>query len=82
MQCALCGGELRQEIISHSERWDGVLYSFEDVPAWVCESCGDVSFDGKIVEQMEAIIQGIRSSDATNRRESSFSARRLPRLER
>jgi YgiT-type zinc finger domain-containing protein len=57
MKCPICGGKLKKETITHNERWEGQLYTFSNVPALVCENCGDVSFEGKVIEKMEEIIK-------------------------
>jgi len=57
MRCSLCGGELKEKIISYEVHFKEELYSFEDVPALVCESCGDVSFSSVVAKEMDRIIK-------------------------
>ena len=63
MKCPICGGKLKKEIITHNERWDGQLYTFYNVPALVCEDCGDVSFEGNVVEKIEEIIKSKKAPE-------------------
>lgn len=57
MKCPICGGKFKKETITQNEHWEGQLYVFYNVPALVCENCGDVSFEGEIIEKMEEIIK-------------------------
>jgi len=56
-QCPLCGGEYKKEIITHEEWWGDKLYVFKNVPALVCENCGEVYFSDKVLRTMDKIIR-------------------------
>jgi len=58
MRCPLCGGKFKEEIISYEVHFKEELYSFVDVPALVCESCGDISFSSAVAKEMDRIIKG------------------------
>jgi YgiT-type zinc finger domain-containing protein len=55
-QCSFCGGELKDELTQHEYRGEGKLFVFEDVPAEVCQQCGEKYFDLKVVEAMEQAV--------------------------
>ena len=57
MKCALCGGESKQQVITYEARWGKKLYSFKDVPALICESCGDISFSHRVMQEIDRIIK-------------------------
>ncbi len=57
MKCPLCNGKSRKQIITHEEWWEDSLYVFKDVPALVCDSCGDVFFTDAVSEAMDRLIQ-------------------------
>ncbi len=57
MKCSVCGGKLRKQVITHEEWWEESLYVFKDVPALVCESCGDISFTDAVSEAMDRLVQ-------------------------
>jgi YgiT-type zinc finger domain-containing protein len=57
MKCPVCGGKLRRQTITHEEWWDKSLDVFKDVPALVCENCGDISFTDEVSEAMDRLIQ-------------------------
>ena len=39
--CSFCGGEVKKEIVELDYRYKGKLYVFRDVPAGVCQQCGE-----------------------------------------
>jgi len=58
MKCPLCGGELKKEVMNYEKRWGDKIYSFKNVPVFVCENCGDVLIPGEAAKAMEDIISG------------------------
>ena len=55
--CALCGGRLRRTVITFDARHGGKLYIFQDVPAEVCQSCGEAWLAGAVSQLMDEAIQ-------------------------
>ena len=41
MKCDLCDGEYQEKVVVRSYRWHGKTIVIEDVPALVCDRCGD-----------------------------------------
>lgn len=39
--CSFCGGEVQEEIVELDYRYKGKLFVFRDVPAGVCQQCGE-----------------------------------------
>lgn len=57
-QCPECGGTMRLQTITHEERGaDGTLYVFENVPAWVCEQCGEIYLDAAVDAKLDEIVE-------------------------
>jgi len=57
MKCAICGG-IQKEEITKLELWvDGKLIVIEDVPAKVCENCGEKYFSAKVSKQIDALLE-------------------------
>jgi YgiT-type zinc finger domain-containing protein len=54
--CSLCGGEVVAKLIQYEYRWKGKLFVFEDVPAGVCQQCGEVYFTAETVKAMEKTV--------------------------
>ena len=42
MHCAICGGTQVSTTITHHARPGATIYVFENVPAYVCDQCGEV----------------------------------------
>lgn len=56
-RCAVCGGKLRETTITHEERRGEQIYLFEQVPAQVCEACGEMWIDEKVLQQIDRLIE-------------------------
>jgi YgiT-type zinc finger domain-containing protein len=54
--CAVCGGELRHTTTTYTQEYEGQLIVVENVPAWVCDQCGETYFDPDVVERVQALI--------------------------
>lgn len=67
MKCSLCGGKCKEQIINYEAHFGEELYSFKNVPAWVCESCGDISFSSAVAEEMDRIIKEKRRPEKYQR---------------
>jgi len=55
--CAFCGGEVREERVELDYRYKGKLYIFENVPAGVCQQCGEKYLTAKVAKKIERNIQ-------------------------
>jgi HTH-type transcriptional regulator / antitoxin MqsA len=57
MKCAICSGVLKEEV-TKMELWvDGKLIVIEDVPAKVCENCGEKYFSAKVSKQIDVLLE-------------------------
>lgn len=57
MKCMYCQGELvRGSAPFHIDRKD-VHVSLDKVPAWVCEQCGEVSFEEAEVNAVQDLVR-------------------------
>jgi len=54
--CALCGSTEQSTTITHHARRGGTIYVFENVPAYVCDQCGDIWIDGTVLHQIDELI--------------------------
>ena len=65
MKCAKCGGDLRETVLEHYERWpkDVGLIVFTNVPARECVECGEAYFDAGTSRKMEEIIAGAKEPE-------------------
>lgn len=56
MECLYCKGPLIQKKISYTANRKGYHLIIDDVPAWVCEQCGEALFDEKTVEAIQEML--------------------------
>jgi YgiT-type zinc finger domain-containing protein len=55
--CSFCGGEVRADKVELDYRYKGKLYVFQDVPAGVCQQCGEKYLTAKVAKEIERKIQ-------------------------
>lgn len=58
--CAVCGGKLTATTITHEERRGDKLYLFQNVPAQVCDQCGEVWIEEKVLQEIDVLIESGR----------------------
>ena len=63
-QCYFCKGPLRVSHVRHVHTWKGEMYIFEDVPAEVCQQCGEVFFSPEVLEKMDQVTSGELEADS------------------
>lgn len=56
-QCEFCEGEMKQRSILARFRYKGQTIYVENVPAWVCNRCGEEYFDASVYKRLERIAQ-------------------------
>ena len=54
-QCYLCKGDVEKQLVTVEREWNGKKIIIEDVPAEVCEQCGERYFDSETTMRMEKI---------------------------
>ena len=54
-QCYFCKGRLTKKIITHIYTWGEKILLFEEVPAEVCQQCGETYFHPDVLEIMDKI---------------------------
>jgi len=55
--CFFCGGEVKEEQVELDYRYKGKLYIFQDVPAGVCQQCGEKYLTAQVAKEIERRIQ-------------------------
>ena len=55
--CSYCGGMVKSDSVKVDFWWKDKLYVFEDVPAGLCQQCGEKYFTAKVAKKMESSIQ-------------------------
>ena len=56
-QCEFCEGKLTPQNILARCRYKRETIYVENVPAWVCDRCGEVYYDAPVYKQLEAIAR-------------------------
>lgn len=53
--CYLCGGNTEHRLVTAENWWDDKLTLVENVPAWVCEDCGEAYFGAEVCKQLDRL---------------------------
>ena len=54
--CSNCKGTLEEQLTTYTQWYEERLVVIENVPAWVCEQCGETYFDPEIVDRVQQLI--------------------------
>ena len=65
MKCDLCQGEYHETRITLTFHRDGETVVIEDVPAKVCDRCGDTLLSEAVVRQAESLVEHEPAGTAT-----------------
>jgi len=57
MKCDLCEGEYRKKVVTRNYRWYGKTIVIEDVPALVCDCCGDTLIREETVTAIDELLK-------------------------
>ena len=53
--CYFCRGKVTAGHIQHIHRWGNQVFILENVPAEICQQCGEVYFAPDVLAQMDKI---------------------------
>lgn len=56
MRCQICDGQYEDRLITRAYRRDGRVVVVDDVPAEVCNLCGDTLLKPETVERIQAAL--------------------------
>lgn len=56
VECLHCKGTLVQQRVSYTVTRKGYHLIIDDVPAWVCEQCGEPLFDEETVDAIQEML--------------------------
>ncbi len=54
--CSFCGGPVQEELVTVVRLHKGRIIVIEDVPAGVCQQCGERYYRGPVVEDIEQLM--------------------------
>ncbi|MBF7081572.1 type II toxin-antitoxin system MqsA family antitoxin [Desulfallas sp. Bu1-1] len=52
-RCFQCGSSTVRKLIIAENWWGDTLTLVENVPAWVCERCGEQYFDSDVIKELD-----------------------------
>ena len=55
--CYFCGGLVEEKTISYMRKWKGEYILIENVPAGVCNQCGERYFEALVAEKMDELMR-------------------------
>lgn len=55
--CGCCGGEVDEQKIRMDFWWEGKLYLIEDVPAGICQQCGEKYYTAKVSKGLDDLVR-------------------------
>ena len=59
MECLHCKGKLTRKKTSYTVNRKGYHLVIDDVPAWVCEQCGEPLFDEETVDAIQEMLRAV-----------------------
>ena len=59
MECLHCRGMLVRQRVSYAATRRGYHLIIDDVPAWVCQQCGEPLFDEETVDAIQEVLRGV-----------------------
>jgi YgiT-type zinc finger domain-containing protein len=59
VECLHCRGTLIRKNVSYTATRKGYHLIIDDVPAWVCEQCGEPLYEEETVEAIQKVLQGV-----------------------
>jgi len=65
--CTACQGKLYFDRVSLDHYEGDKLYVIEDVPAFICEECGEVWIPKPVIEELEKMIATYIEKDMTGK---------------
>ncbi len=59
MKCPRCQGTLKWRTTTYTDNRNGYDIVLHDVPAWVCDQCGEPLFDSTAVRNIQEILEAM-----------------------
>jgi YgiT-type zinc finger domain-containing protein len=54
--CNVCHGKVEKKLTTFTQWYRERFVIVENVPAWVCERCGETYYDPDIAEQVQSLV--------------------------
>ncbi len=56
MRCALCKGKVKERVITYVQEYRGRVVIIENVPAEVCDNCGEKFLQPAIAKRIQKLV--------------------------
>lgn len=56
-KCYFCKGSVRKSRVTIDYRWGNELFVIENVPAGLCDQCGEKYLDSSVYKELEALVK-------------------------
>lgn len=56
-KCYLCGGKLKKQKVDIARYWGKELVALNDVPALICQKCGERYFEAKVSSKIDEKVE-------------------------
>lgn len=77
MKCFYCDNNLKSEKITYNINRKGYDVILRDVPAYVCQECGQVFFEEKGVESIQSLISDLDKKSDTVKHHKPYADLKL-----
>lgn len=57
MKCAYCQGQMTRGVAPFHVDRKGYHLTFDGVPAWICQQCGEVYFEEREIEAIQETVR-------------------------
>ncbi len=61
MTCFRCKGDTAHKLRTHAATLEKCVIIIKNVPALVCEQCGEVYFEDDVMQRLESVIDRLES---------------------
>jgi HTH-type transcriptional regulator / antitoxin MqsA len=60
MKCPVCREPMQRKMIRYTQEWQGELVAFDNVPADVCDNCGEQLLEGWVVDKINETLWSMK----------------------
>jgi YgiT-type zinc finger domain-containing protein len=64
MTCFFCKGDVQDGLSTFTADRGGCIIVVKNVPAQICDQCGETSYSNMVTQKLEQIVQRINNSSA------------------
>ena len=73
MTCFMCKGTVRDGFSTFTTDMGGCVVVIKSVPSFVCDQCGETSYNNEVAQRLEQIVKNITGTVSTEVAVVSYS---------